>query len=150
MSIFPWNFMPLVSFPALTSRQGMILLLSIASSPAAEVGEDREPRPAALLRVELDRDEIPAGDGGAETDPVFGPPGRPGLIRRGRVVGVDEKEFRPFRDSGEDRVVLTEGHPVPPHVGDFQPLPAASKVRREAPDLSGDEAKAVRVVLLAW
>ena len=91
----------------------------------------REPRPAALLRVELDGDEVSPGHGGAEADAVIGPAGGPALVRRGRVVGVDEIELGLCGDAGKDRVVLPERDAVPAHVGDLQPLPALPGDPRE-------------------
>ena len=127
----------------------MIRLLSIVSSTAAEIGQQGEPRPAALLRVELDRDKIFFRDGGAEADSVLRPPRSRALVGRRRVIGMDEIELRTFRNIGKNGMTLPESHTVPSHVGNLQPLPPCFKARRETPDRSGDDAEAGGIALLA-
>src|SRR5512135_2598650 len=147
MSMLPLNLTPLVSFPSLTSRQGMIRLLSMASIPAAEVFKNPESEAAAFLGVKLDRHETAPRYGGGEPDAVLRLAENVRPVRRRRVVRVHKVELGVCGDPGKQRVASPELNTVPAHVRDFQKIAPLHQALGKPLDAAGNDAEAGRHVV---
>src|SRR3990172_6092761 len=115
----PWMSIAGITWNAISSPRSAARAAGGDLRPAAEraeVGQDGESGPLALLGVELDRHPVPFSHGGGERDAVRRPAGDDGRILRFHVIGVDEVEVRPGRDAAEHGVIQGEVDPVPPHV----------------------------------
>src|SRR3990172_164041 len=112
------NLMPLVVRPSRTSRQGMILLLSIRAVPGQKILQDGEAEPPAFLRVELGGHQVAPPQGAGKLCPVLRHPQHHGGLSRVRVVAVDEVVLRGLGQPGKYRMRLEKTNRVPPHVGD--------------------------------
>src|SRR5208337_2174521 len=115
------NLMPLVVRPSRTSRQGMILLLSIGAVPGQKIFQDFQPKTAAFFRVKLgSHQRAPSQDAG-KGERVLGNPQNHGLLCRLRIVTVDKVIFGLLRQPLKHRMRLKEADAVPAHVGNLQP-----------------------------
>src|SRR4030042_6252454 len=111
------NLMPLVVRPSRTSRQGMILLLSMGAVPGQEVLEELQPEPATLFRVELGGHQCAPAHGAGEIPAMAGDSYDHGGLSRFRIITVDKIVFGRGREILKNLVLLNEAHPVPTHVG---------------------------------
>jgi len=98
--------------------------------------------------VELHRNQIPVGKGGAETKAVFRSAQNVSRIGGFGIKGMDEIIFR-RRQAGKDGMGAVKFHPVPAHMGDLQyPFPFPQAVGKPA-DPARRQAQARGVIFLA-
>src|SRR5262245_20497976 len=107
-----------------------------SSRDLQEVGVHAEASIAALLGVELRRDNVVAGDDRCEVHAVFGLADHNGWIRGLRIVRVYEVEVRAVGDTIEYWVRPDDSHLVPAHVGHLETV-------GEADDAAGQDSEAL-------
>src|SRR5690606_28172909 len=144
MSTFPWKRTPFVVLRSRTSRQTMMRFESMGSASllggTEETRDDAEPDGAALLRVELQREDRSSADDRRKLDAAVGRgPENDRLVLGHDVIAVDEVELASGGNVRERRVIRDDPNLVPTHVRDLSP-----HARRELEtfDASGKEAQA--------
>ena len=100
-----WNCCAFVTRPSITSKHAMSRLVSTAASHAAKPRSSAQPELAALLRVELGRDQVLARDDGAELGRVRGDAEHVGGIGGRAVVRVHEVEVPLVGELARDGVL---------------------------------------------